>query len=259
MVAALDATPGAAVALATCELDDPTGYGRVLRDASGKVVAIREQKDATEAERAVREMNPGIYATGLAFLREALDALRPNNAQGEYYLTDLVGVAVGRGEGVVGVPSRPDVVLGVNDRTQLADAERVLLARNVRRHRLAGVTVHEGARIEDGVVIGRDAVVGAGAVLRGATTVGERAIVDVGAVLTDATIADDVALKPYSVVTSSTVGARAQIGPFSHLRPESVLAEDVHVGNFVETKKTSLGKGSKEPPRTSATASSART
>lgn len=246
VAAILDEDTTCALAMATCEVEDPTGYGRVLRDAHGQVSEIREHRDlVTDAERAVREMNPGIYAATVDFFRKAIEGLAPNNAQGEYYLTDIVKAAVNEGRRVATVPSRADVIEGVNDRDQLAKAEVVLQARIVRDWRVRGVTVRDGARIEDAVTLGADAVVEAFAVLRGATTVGPRAVVDVGSVLTDVVVEEGAKLLPYTIATSSRIGAAAQIGPFSHLRPESDIGPEAHVGNFVETKKTSLARGAK--------------
>ena len=242
----LDEDPAAAVAMATCTTDDPFGYGRVLRDGLGQIVAIREHKDlANDEERAVKEWNPGIFAASVRFITEALAALTPNNAQGEYYLTDIVSFAARNGQRVVGVPSSPDVMEGVNDRAQLADLDRIMCDRILKKHRIAGVTIRDGARIEDAVVIERDATIESFAVLRGNTRIGAGARIDVGCVLTNATIDEGVELKPYSVVTQSHVRARAQIGPFSHLRPESDVGEEAHVGNFVETKKTTLARRAK--------------
>ena len=236
----------AAVALATCTTKEPFGYGRVIRDERGEVLEIREQKDLrSDAERAIEEWNPGIYAASVAFLKEALASLKPNNAQGEYYLTDIVSFATQRGQRVVAVPSNPAVMDGINDRAQLARGERAMMDRLLEKHRVAGVTVRDGARIEDSVVIEKDATIESFAVLRGRTRVGSGAVVDVGCVLTNADIGEGVTLKPYSIVTDSIVRARAQIGPFSHLRPESDIGEEAHVGNFVETKKTRLDRGAK--------------
>jgi bifunctional UDP-N-acetylglucosamine pyrophosphorylase / glucosamine-1-phosphate N-acetyltransferase len=244
---ALDgASAQTALALATCDLEDPTGYGRVLRDASGEILEIREHRDlTTDRERQVREINPGIYLGSALFLREAIASLRPNNAQGELYLTDIVSFAKGHGKRTVGVPSRAEVLVGVNDRSQLIDAEGVMYERIARTWRAAGATVRPGARVDTGVVLGEDVVIENGAHLRGKTRVGRGTVIDVGCVLTDALIGEQAMLKPYSIVTSSTVEARAQLGPFCHLRPDSVIGEDAHVGNFVETKKTRLGKGAK--------------
>jgi bifunctional UDP-N-acetylglucosamine pyrophosphorylase/glucosamine-1-phosphate N-acetyltransferase len=242
----LDEDTAAAMSIATCTTSDPFGYGRVLRDAHGQIIEIREQKDlCSDEERAIKEWNPGIYAASVKFLQEALASLQPNNAQGEYYLTDIVSFATQRGQRVIGVPSRPEVMDGVNDRAQLALAERAMSERIVRKHRLTGITVRDGARIEDSVVIEKDAVIESFVVLRGFTRVGAGSVVDVGCVLTNADVAEGVVLKPYSVVTDSIVRERAQIGPFSHLRPESDIGEEVHVGNFVETKKTRLDRGAK--------------
>lgn len=242
----LDEDPSIGIAMATCTTDDPFGYGRVIRNAKGDVVEIREQKDLrTDEERAIKEWNPGIYAASKKLLEEALASLEPNNAQGEYYLTDIVAYAVKQGRRVAAVPSRPEVMDGVNDRAQLATLDRAMCERIVKKHRIAGVTIRDGARIEDSVEIERDAVIESFAVLRGRTKVGAGAIVDVGCVLTNADVGEGVALKPYSVVTDSVVRARAQIGPFSHLRPDSDVGEEAHVGNFVELKKTRLDKGAK--------------
>ena len=234
------------LALATCEAEDPFGYGRVLRDAGGAVVAIREQKDlATDEERATREINPGIYAASCAFLREAIGSLTPNNAQGEYYLTDIVAFAAKAGKTISAVSSRAEVLAGVNDRDQLGQAEVVMHLRISTNLRRSGVTVRAGARVDDGVEVASDAIIESGVVLRGTTRVGKGALIDVGCVLTNVVVGEDAIVKPYSVMSDSTVGARAQIGPFSHLRPESEIGDDAHVGNFVETKKTRLGPGAK--------------
>jgi bifunctional UDP-N-acetylglucosamine pyrophosphorylase/glucosamine-1-phosphate N-acetyltransferase len=242
----LDESPDAAVAMATCTIDDPTGYGRVLRDARGEIVEIREHRDLkTDAEKATKEWNPGIFAASRAFFDEALAKLEPNNAQGEFYLTDIVTYAIKQGKRVVGVHTDASVMEGINDRSQLGAVDAAMIARIVKKHRVAGVTIRDGARIEDSVSIDPDATIESFAVLRGNTKIGRGAVIDVGCVLTNAEIGETVALKPYSVVTDSIVHARAQIGPFSHLRPESDIGEDAHIGNFVETKKTRIDKGAK--------------
>ena len=242
----LDEDKDAAVSMATCIVPDPFGYGRVLRDAAGNILEIREHKDLkTDAERAVAEMNPGVYAASVAYVKEALEKLTPNNAQGEYYLTDIVSFAVKTGRRVVGVVSRANVMEGVNDRHQLATLEDEMSARLVKKWRTSGVTVRTGARIEDGVEIGKETVIENGVVLRGKTRVGEGVTIDVGCVLTNVVVGDGVNLKPYSIATDAVIEQKAQIGPFSHLRPESHIGEDAHVGNFVETKKTRMDKGAK--------------
>lgn len=244
---------GALLALATCDMAEPFGYGRVMRDASGNIAEIREQKDlASDQERAITEINPGIYVSSIEFLSRALLALKPENAQKEYYLTDIVQIAAkealakgGAAKGVRGVPSRSDVIDGVNDREQLARADAAMARRIVRKHRLSGVTIAENVRIEDGVEIGKDVTLASGVVLRGETRIGASSFIDVGSVLTDVVVGERAVVKPYSVAQSSSIGSGAQVGPFSHMRPESDLGEDAHIGNFVEMKKTRLGKGAK--------------
>jgi bifunctional UDP-N-acetylglucosamine pyrophosphorylase/glucosamine-1-phosphate N-acetyltransferase len=235
-----------ALALATCELPDPTGYGRVLRDASGEIQEIREHRDLrTDEERRVHEINPGIYVASALFLREALFALAPNNAQGELYLTDIIAFSRARGQKTLGVPSRAEVVVGVNDRNQLAEAEVAMYERIARMWRAGGATVRPSARIDDAVVLAEDVVIDAGVSLRGATRVGGGTRIDVGCVLTDMVVGENVVLKPYSVLAGSVIEARAEIGPFAHVRPGSVIGEDAHLGNFVEAKKTRMGRGAK--------------
>ncbi|MGH7296254.1 MAG: bifunctional UDP-N-acetylglucosamine diphosphorylase/glucosamine-1-phosphate N-acetyltransferase GlmU, partial [Polyangiaceae bacterium] len=245
VLAPLDRTDEPMLALATCVVDDPAGYGRILR-RDGKVVLIREHRDLRDDEEgAVREINAGIYAANVALLREGLATLAPNNAQGELYLTDVVAFASNAGEAIATVELGADVLAGINDRAQLADVDRVMQARITREWRLAGVTVRDGARIEAGVHLDADAVVEGGAVLRGRTRVARGATVDVGCVLTDVDVAEGAMVRPYTVATDARIGPRAQIGPFAHLRPASEIGEDAHVGNFVETKKTTLGRGAK--------------
>ncbi len=232
-----------ALAVMTCPLEDATGYGRILREG-GRVVGIREHRDCSETERAIREINAGIYAASTAFLREALARVRPNNDQGELYLTDIV--AIGAGEGPIADASGDPVSLGgINDRAQLALAEEVLYERIADRHRRGGVTIRRGARIAATVTIEPDATIEHGVVLRGATHVGAGAVVDVGCVLEDVEVAANARLLPYSVCARSRVGEGAHIGPFSHLRPESRVDEGAKVGNFVEIKKTHLHRGAK--------------
>jgi bifunctional UDP-N-acetylglucosamine pyrophosphorylase / glucosamine-1-phosphate N-acetyltransferase len=244
LLQALD-VPRQALSFLTALLDAPFGYGRVLRDATGAVVEIREQRDLrSDAERAVREVNAGMYAAATEQLRTAVAALQPNNAQGEYYLTDIVA-SLAKVSRVAAVLGDPEGLLGVNDRADLGRAEELLFARNREQHRKAGVTVHGDARIDSGVQIGEDAEIGAGVSLRGHTTIGPGTRIDVGSVLVDATIAANVEIKPYCVISQSSIGEGAQLGPFAHLRPESIIEAEAHIGNFVETKKTRVRRGAK--------------
>ena len=234
------------LAIATCKVADPTGYGRIIRDERRVVVAIREQRDLeNDDQRAIQEINPGIYVAQVAWLREMLASLEPKNAQGELYMTDVVERAAKRGEHVTAIDARESVLFGVNDRVQLFEAEKRMHRRIRAKHQRAGVTVRGGALIDDSVEIEPDAHVDTNAVLRGETRVGARAHVGVGAVLVDVVVGADAVIKAYSVLEKSRVGERAKVGPFSHLREGSELAEEVHVGNFVETKKTKMAKGAK--------------
>jgi len=245
LIAALSEPGASELALLTCSLDAPHGYGRVLRDAAGVVLEVREQRDLeSPAEHAVREVNAGMYVGDTGVLRQALAELLPNNSQGEYYLTDVVA-SVSRSSRVTGVSGHPEALLGVNDRSQLAQAEELMLERIRTRHAQSGVTVRGAARIDDTVEIGVDSVIDACVCLRGKTRIGARTVIDVGCVVTDSTIGDGALLKPYTVVTSSTVGDGAQLGPFTHLRPDSQIEADAHLGNFVETKNTRVRRGAK--------------
>lgn len=237
---------GATLSLLTTTADDPTGYGRILRDASGRVTGIREHKDCSPEERAIRTVNPGLYCVDRAFLARALASISSNNAQGEFYLTDLVALAAEASpHGVAEVPWEPVSLRGINDRAELNAAEETLYQRLADRHRRAGSTIAAGARIERDVTLEAGVTVGPAVVLRGRTHVAAGAVIDAGCVLEDARVGAEALLKPYSVVTRSEVGAKAQVGPFAHLRPESVMEEGAHVGNFVELKKTRLGPGAK--------------
>ena len=245
LVAALDESRGAELSLMSCTLDDATGYGRVLCDERGRVREVREDRDLRDpGERAVREVNAGVYAARVGFLREALAALSPANAQGEYYLTDVVAAAAAKG-GAVAVHGAPHNLLGVNDRSQLAQAEGVLFQRILERHGRNGVTIHGTPCIDDSVKIEADASIEAQVRLRGATEIGAGARIDVGSVIVDSSIGPRAEIKPYSVILQSTVDGEAQIGPFAHLRPESHIEAGAHIGNFVETKKTRVRKGAK--------------
>jgi len=245
LVAALEQPGAEQLSLMTCTLDSPHGYGRVLRDASGRVSEVREQRDLSSPEQhAVREVNAGVYAGKTEVLRRALAEIQPNNSQGEYYLTDVIA-SVSRSSQVTGVQGHADALLGVNDRGQLAEAEEIMLRRIRLRHAKNGVTVRGAPRIDDSVEIGEDSLIESTAILRGKTRIGKQTVVDAGCVITDANIGDGVLLKPYTVVSSSNVGDAAQLGPFTHLRPQSEIEAEVHLGNFVETKSTRVRRGAK--------------
>ncbi len=236
------------VAVVTMRPAEPRGYGRMVRDAAGNLRKIVEEKDATPEVRALREVNAGIYAFRLDFLREHLGSLRADNAQGELYLTDLIARAAEQHGDVATVEASAQEVAGANDRVDLSRLDALARQLINERWMREGVTMvaPESVCIEADVQgIGRDCELGPGVQLRGSTRLGARVKVDVGCVITDSTIEDAAFLKPYSVITESRIGARAQIGPFAHCRPGSDLSEDVHMGNFVETKKARLGPGAK--------------
>lgn len=208
---------------------------------------IVEHKDCTPAQLAVAEVNAGIYAVDAAFLLTALAQVQNGNAQREFYLTDLLALAVAAGEEVTVVAAPPEEVMGVNDRADLALAESIARARVAKAHLLAGVTLHDPATtsIDLAVELARDVEIFGGVSLRGKTRIGEGSVIDQGCVLTDVIVEAGVHIKPYTLATASHIGPRCQVGPFSHLRPDSHLHEDAHVGNFVELKKTEIGRGSK--------------
>jgi bifunctional UDP-N-acetylglucosamine pyrophosphorylase/glucosamine-1-phosphate N-acetyltransferase len=229
----------AGMALLSTVPDRDMPYGRLVRDEQGALLKIVEHVDATPAERALRDTNAGFYAIRLGHLRAGLETLKPSNAKGELYLTDLVALAHARGgASVIDAPFAE--VTGVNDRVDLAAVEQHARRRINEGWMRAGVTLAapEACYIDAEVgPIGADTWIGPGVCLRGKTTIGARARIDAGAVLTDATVGDDVVLKPYSVLSESTLAARAETGPFTHCRPGTQLDEDAKLGNFVETKK----------------------
>ena len=243
LVAEAQTTGG--LAMLTSVVRDPTGYGRIVRDDSGKIVEVVEHKDATQAERGIAEVNAGIYVAPAKFFRDATAKLSPRNAQGEYYLTDIVAQAA-TSIGVTSVDVAAEETSGVNDRAQLVAAEKVLAERIVRGHlQYATFRAPSEVVVEPTVTIEPDAEIGRDVVLRGKTHIGEGARIDEGVILTNTIVGKGAHVLPYCVATDTTIGDNNKVGPFAHLRPGTVLDADVHVGNFVETKKTRLGRGSK--------------
>ena len=238
---------GALLSLLTTVVDEPFGYGRIVRDAAGALHGIVEERDASASERLVCEVNPGIYCVRSAFLQRALAGLAPNNAQGELYLTDIVAAAVREGGPVVTEPVDPAEVAGINSRADLAALEALLRAEVIARHMAAGVTFLDPATayVEASVTIGADTVIGPLVQLRGATSIGRDCRIDGNAFVSDTTLADGVHLRPMVVISEASIGSGAIIGPFAHLRPGAELHQDVHVGNFVEVKKSVIGAGTK--------------
>lgn len=236
------------LALLSVMLEDPTGYGRVLRDNANNVYRIVEQKDATRKEQGVRECNTGLMVAPAGALRRWLEALRNDNAQGEYYLTDIVTSAVRDGFKVEAVvaPTTAEV-LGVNDKRQLAALEDCYRRLRADALMTAGVTVIDPARLDvrGTVETGRDVTLDINVVLEGHVVLGDRVVIGPGVLLRNVTLAADTRVHAYSVLDGARVGARCVVGPFARLRPGATLADDVHIGNFVEVKNASLGVGSK--------------
>ncbi len=236
------------LALLSVILEDPAGYGRVLRDNAGNVYRIVEQKDATRREQAVREANTGILAAPAAALRRWLSALRNDNAQGEYYLTDVVTMAVKDGLRVEAVvsPSAAEV-LGVNDKLQLAQLEAEHRRLRATELMVAGVTLADPARIDvrGSVEHGRDVFLDANVLLEGTVRLGHRVRIGPNVVLRDCEVGDGTVIHPNCVLEKSVVGRDCSIGPFARLRPGNQVADGAHIGNFVELKNTRLGAGSK--------------
>jgi bifunctional UDP-N-acetylglucosamine pyrophosphorylase/glucosamine-1-phosphate N-acetyltransferase len=239
---------GAPVAVLTARFADPHGYGRVVRADDGGVARIVEERDADAATRAIDEINAGVYAADAAFLRRVLPALTTANAQGELYLVDVVGSARAEGQPVPALCcTDPSEIHGINDRGQFAEAAAILRGRLVRHWQRHGVGFldPDTVWIEASVELASDVVVGPQVMMYGHTRVAAGARIDTGCVLRDCRIGADAHLKPYVVAEGAEIAERVEAGPFAHLRSGTVLAEGSRVGNFVETKKTRLGPGSK--------------
>jgi bifunctional UDP-N-acetylglucosamine pyrophosphorylase/glucosamine-1-phosphate N-acetyltransferase len=240
----------AAATILTAEIDDPTDYGRIVRDTEGRVVAIVEEKSATPEQRAIREVNSSIYCFTLAKLWPCLNALRPENAHKELYLTDAIAMLRERNERVLAeVAADAREILGCNTRAHLADIDRIFRARNAAELMESGVTIYlpETVVVDPGVTAGPDSVIEPGVQLLGNTRIGARCTIRTGSVLQNVRMDDDAVIGAHSTLDSSRVGRKAQIGPFSRLRPGTDIRAGAHVGSFVEMKKTVLGEGSKAP------------
>ncbi len=225
---------------------DPTGYGRVVRSAAGHLLRIVEEKDATPEEKKIREINAGVYAAEAPFLFEAVSAIRSDNAQKEYYLTDIVRSAIGSNDTLATVTADPEEVMGINSRADLAEAERLAHARINRHWMVEGVTMVDPAtvRIDASVTLAPEVRLHPNVTLEGKTEIGARS--EIGACrIVDSAIGPDVRIRDFCVIEESVIEAGAAIGPFAHLRPGSIIRKKGRVGNFVEIKKTELGEGSK--------------
>ncbi|MBK6980341.1 MAG: bifunctional UDP-N-acetylglucosamine diphosphorylase/glucosamine-1-phosphate N-acetyltransferase GlmU [Betaproteobacteria bacterium] len=244
----VDAAAENQLAILTQEVDDPKGYGRIVRDASGRVTRIVEERDATEAERAIREVNTGIVAAPFAKLEAWLAGLGNANRQGEYYLTDIVAAAVA-GEFPVAVrrPQSDSECLGVNSRRELARLERLLQMDRARALLDEGVTLADPARIDvrGELSCGRDVAIDVNCIFEGKVSLGDGVKVGANCILRDVTVGAGTEIRPFSLLEESSVGENARIGPYARLRPGTELAADVHIGNFCEVKASAIGQGSK--------------
>jgi bifunctional UDP-N-acetylglucosamine pyrophosphorylase / glucosamine-1-phosphate N-acetyltransferase len=236
------------LAVLTARVADPSGLGRIVRDGAGRVRAIVEERDANEVQRGISEINTGVLAGPTALMKRWVSALKPDNAQGEYYITDIVAIAVEDGIPVVAelVADERDV-RGINDRAQLLAVERILQERRAAELMRQGVTLCDPARIDirGNLTCGRDVRIDVGCVIEGDVALGDDVSVGPYCVLRNVNIARGTAIEPFSYLVDATVGADCRIGPYARLRPGATLADDVHIGNFVEVKASTLGRGAK--------------
>jgi bifunctional UDP-N-acetylglucosamine pyrophosphorylase/glucosamine-1-phosphate N-acetyltransferase len=239
---------GKTLALLSVILRDPTGYGRIVRDNAGNVFRIVEHKDANTKERAINEGNTGILAAPAKLLRQWLAALKNDNAQGEYYLTDIVTMAVKAGCRIAAVVAPTETeVLGVNDKIQLAELETALRKERAAQLMLQGATLADPSRVDirGEISVGKDVFIDVNVVFVGKVTIGDRTKIGPHCYIKDCEIGSDTEIFPSCVFDRAKIGSNCNVGPFARLRPEAQLADRVHIGNFVEVKKSQIGEGSK--------------
>ncbi|ATD53866.1 bifunctional UDP-N-acetylglucosamine diphosphorylase/glucosamine-1-phosphate N-acetyltransferase GlmU [Clostridium chauvoei] len=231
--------------LLTSIVEDPTGYGRVIRE-NDEVLKIVEHKDCNEEELKVNEMNAALYCFNIEELLESLDKLSNNNNQGEYYLTDVIGILKEQGKKVGAVVIDYEETIGVNSRVQLAEAEQILRNRINLRHMTNGVTLIDPSStyIGDDVIIGKDTIIYPGNVIEGNTIIGERVMLYPNSRIKDSQIDEEVEVQS-SVILDSKIGANTTVGPFAYIRPESVIGKSARIGDFVEIKKSTIGDNTK--------------
>ena len=236
------------LAVLTAQVPDATGLGRIVRDAAGRLRAIVEDRDLQPGHRAIDEINTGVMAAPTGLLRRWVAALKPNNAQGEYYLTDIIAAAVADGVPVTGIAAADERdVRGINDRMQLAAVERILQARQAEALMRAGVSLADPARVDvrGTLTCGRDVAIDVGCVFEGDVALDDGVSIGPYCVLRNATVGAGTAIAAFTHIEAAGIGANCRIGPYARLRPGATLAEDVHVGNFVEIKASTLGAGAK--------------
>ena len=246
--ALVEASEGGRLAILTQEVDNPKGYGRIVRDGAGRVARIVEEKDANERERAIREVNTGIVAAPREKLEKWLAGLSNNNAQGEYYLTDIVAAAVADGVPIeVRQPAAAHECLGVNSKTDLAALERRFQMNKAATLLESGVTLADPARIDvrGELTCGRDVVIDVNCIFEGKVSLGDRVRIGANCILRDVTVGADTEVKPFSLLEEASIGRDARIGPYARIRPGTELADEVHIGNFVEVKASRIAARSK--------------
>jgi len=241
-------TSGAVLTVLTAQMDNPYGYGRVVKREDGNILRIVEEKDASDAEREIREINSGIYCVESGFLFDTISRLTNDNAQGEYYLTDIVKMAVQAGNSCISWPvADPDEVMGVNDRVQLAAADAIIRKGVNEALMYAGATLIDPGNtyIDKGVKIGRDSIIHPNVHIKGLTEIGDNCTIEPSVVIKGCRIGNDVIIKAGSVLADAVLHDSISVGPMAHLRPGTVLMNHVKIGNFVETKKATIGEDSK--------------
>jgi bifunctional UDP-N-acetylglucosamine pyrophosphorylase / glucosamine-1-phosphate N-acetyltransferase len=243
----IQATPPKALGLLSFETENPTGFGRVLRDEQGQIIGVVEERDATPDQRLIKEVASGIYLARLEDLNQWIPAVGESSISHEYYLPDIIPMAV-KAEGVVGsLMSNPQEALGVNNKQQLATAERALQKRYVDKLLEQGVTIIDPARLDirGEVTVGQDVVIDVNVILAGNITLGNRCRIGANCILTDVTLGVGSEVHPHSILEGATLADHVSVGPFARIRPGTVLADHVKVGNFVEIKKSTLGPHTK--------------
>ncbi|WNV05968.1 bifunctional UDP-N-acetylglucosamine diphosphorylase/glucosamine-1-phosphate N-acetyltransferase GlmU [Candidatus Methylospira mobilis] len=245
LLALTEASP---LALLTVKLAQPYGYGRIVRDLRGEVICIVEEKDADDIQKGITEVNTGIMAVRGVNLKSWLGRITDNNAQGEFYLTDIIGLAVQDGVTVATMePADAAEVMGINNREQLAHLERSFQLKIAGKLMRNGVTLRDPSRfdVRGEISVGRDVEIDVNVILEGRVSIGNNVKIGANVIISDSELGDDVVVQAHSIIESSQIGAGCRVGPYARLRPETVLDEKVHIGNFVEIKKTSVAQGSK--------------
>lgn len=236
------------MSMITLQVENPFGLGRIIRDDAGKILSIVEEKDANEYQKHIKEVNTGIYCVDNTLLHEMLPKLSNDNAQGEYYLTDIVKLAAEKGAAIETIaPNLPYETDGVNNRQQLAALERKWQKHLIQQLQVEGVQFADPERVDirGNVSVGQDVFIDANVILSGDCVLGDDVTISAGCVITNSQIGTGTVIKPYCVIDQSQIGEYANIGPFAHLRPQTTLGNDTKIGNFVETKKSIIGDGSK--------------